>query len=101
MGWTCSSSARCPPGCSERRCGPGGPAPAERPAAGGGAPAALREPLGVAPPRAGLTALAYLADLSVRYLADRQEQAGAPLGAPRRWLLPALAAAVNGQPGTD
>ncbi len=63
--------------------------------------AALLEPLGVAPPRARLTALAYLADLSVRYLADRQEQAGAPLGAPRRWLLPALAAAVNGQPGTD
>jgi hypothetical protein len=63
--------------------------------------AALLEPLGVAPPQARLTALAYLADLSVRYLADRQEQAGAPLGAPRRWLLPALAAAVNRQRGTD
>ena len=62
---------------------------------------ALLEPLGVAPPQARLTALAYLADLSVRYLADRQEQAGALLGAPRRWLLPALAVAINGQPDTD
>ena len=40
--------------------------------------------------RRALSALLYLADLSVRYLADRQEQAGAALGAPRRWLLPAL-----------
>ncbi|MGN6793575.1 MAG: hypothetical protein ACTHJW_14415 [Streptosporangiaceae bacterium] len=51
---------------------------------------ALLEPFGVTGQRAHLTALLYLADLSVRYLADQQEQAGAALGAPRRWLLPAL-----------
>jgi hypothetical protein len=61
--------------------------------------AALLDPVGVSPPQARLTALAYLADLSVRYLTDHQEQAGARLGAPRRWLLPALAAAVSGGDG--
>jgi hypothetical protein len=59
----------------------------------------LLKPLGVAPAQARLTALVYLADLSVRYLADRQEQAGARLGAPRRWLLPALMAGISGLPG--
>jgi len=44
---------------------------------------------------ARLTALLYLADLSVRYLTDRQEEAGAALGAPRRWLLPALKAGIG------
>jgi len=62
---------------------------------------ALLKPLGVGPAQARLTALAYLADLSVRYLADRQEQAGARLGAPRHWLLPTLAAAINGQCDPD
>ena len=62
---------------------------------------ALLKPLGVTPAQARLTALLYLADLSARYLADRQEQAGAALGAPRRWLLPALTAAINELPGKD
>jgi hypothetical protein len=56
---------------------------------------ALLEPFGVTAPQARLSALLYLADLSVRYLADRQEQAGAELGAPRRWLLPALTAGIG------
>jgi hypothetical protein len=55
----------------------------------------LLGPFGVPAPQARLTALLYLADLSVRYIADRQEQAGARLGAPRRWLLPALAAGIS------
>ena len=61
---------------------------------------ALLEPFGVARQEARLTALLYLADLSVRYLADRQEQAGAVLGAPRRWLLPALKAGIGELPGS-
>ncbi len=56
---------------------------------------ALLEPFGVAHAQARLTALLYLADLSVRYVADRQEHAGAALGAPRRWLLPALTAGIG------
>ncbi len=59
---------------------------------------ALLEPLGVAPAQASVTALLYLADLSLRYLADRQDQAGARLGAPRRWLLPALTAGITALP---
>ena len=58
----------------------------------------LLEPFGVSRQEACLTALLYLADLSVRYLADRQEQAGAALGAPRRWLLPALTAGISELP---
>jgi hypothetical protein len=50
----------------------------------------LLAPLGVAPDAARLTARLYLAELSVRYLADRQAEAGARLGAPGRWLIPAL-----------
>jgi hypothetical protein len=57
---------------------------------------ALLEPFGVPASQARLSALLYLADLSARYLADRQERAGAALGAPRRWLLPALTAGVAG-----
>jgi hypothetical protein len=60
----------------------------------------LLEPFGVAEQRARLTALLYLADLSVRYLTDRQEQAGAALGAPRRWLLPAFTAGISELPGS-
>jgi hypothetical protein len=60
----------------------------------------LLEPFGVAGFEARLTALLYLADLSVRYLADRQEQAGAKLGAPRRWLLPALKAGIAELPAS-
>jgi hypothetical protein len=52
----------------------------------------LLGPLGVAPAAARLTALLYLCELSARYLIDRQAQAGARLGAPGRWLIPAVAA---------
>lgn len=52
-------------------------------------------PFAVPERQARLTALLYLADLSVRYVADRQEQAGAKLGAPRTWLLPALTAGIG------
>jgi hypothetical protein len=45
---------------------------------------------GVRPVPARVTALAYLAELSVRYLADRQAEAGARLGAPGTWLIPAM-----------
>ncbi len=44
----------------------------------------------VRPAAARLTALGYLAELSVRYLVDQQAAAGARLGAPGRWLLPAI-----------
>ncbi len=59
--------------------------------------AELVGPVGVAAREARLTALAYLAELSVRYLADRQEQAGARLGSPGRWLIPAISAAIGQQ----
>ena len=62
---------------------------------------ALLDPFGVPAPQARLTALLYLADLSVRYVADRQEQAGARLGAPRGWLLPALAAGISELSGSQ
>jgi hypothetical protein len=54
------------------------------------APELLR-PFGVDAPAARLTARLYLCELSARYLADRQAEAGARLGAPGRWLIPALA----------
>jgi hypothetical protein len=56
----------------------------------------LLDPFGVSPEQARLTALAYLADLSIRYLADRQAQAGARLGRPGDWLIPALEAGAGG-----
>jgi hypothetical protein len=49
---------------------------------------------GVGPDEARLTALMYLADLAARYLLDRQAEAGARLGQPGRWLIPALSAAI-------
>ncbi|MGO9161581.1 MAG: hypothetical protein ACLP7J_12865 [Streptosporangiaceae bacterium] len=55
----------------------------------------LLEPFGVTADSARLTALLYLADLAVRYLADRQEAAGARLGAPGQWLIPAVAAGAG------
>jgi hypothetical protein len=55
----------------------------------------LLGPLGVGPAAARLTALLYLAELSTRYLVDRQAAAGARLGAPGHWLIPALSAALN------
>jgi hypothetical protein len=47
-------------------------------------------PFGVSPAQAQATALLYLADLATRYLSDRQAAAGARLGAPGSWLIPAL-----------
>jgi hypothetical protein len=49
----------------------------------------------VPPAQARLTALAYLAELSVRYFIDRQAEAGARLGAPDRWLMPAIEAGLG------
>ena len=37
----------------------------------------------------------YLAELSARYLADRQAEAGAELGRPGTWLIPAIKEAVR------
>ena len=42
-----------------------------------------------------LTAALYLAELAARYLRDRQDEAGARMGDPQRWMLPALAAAAG------
>jgi hypothetical protein len=56
--------------------------------------AALLAPFGIDPGRARLTAALYLADMSTRYLVDRQAAAGAPLGAPGTWLIPALVGEV-------
>jgi hypothetical protein len=50
----------------------------------------LLEPFGVAPQAQELTALLYLVDLAVRYLTDRQAEAGARLGVLGTWLLPVL-----------
>jgi Phosphotransferase enzyme family len=55
----------------------------------------LLRPLGVTAAAAELTVALYLAELAARYLGDRQADAGARLGAPGRWLIPALAAAVT------
>jgi hypothetical protein len=44
---------------------------------------------------AKLTAALYFLEIARRYLADRQDEAGARLGRPDQWLLPALAAAVH------
>jgi hypothetical protein len=50
----------------------------------------LLAPFGVTGPAAELTALLYLVDLAVRYLTDRQAEAGARLGVLGTWLLPVL-----------
>ncbi|MEV4638155.1 hypothetical protein AB0J80_12470 [Actinoplanes sp. NPDC049548] len=50
----------------------------------------LLQPFGVAPEARELTALLYLVDLAVRYLTDRQAEAGARLGVLGTWLLPVL-----------
>jgi Phosphotransferase enzyme family len=52
-------------------------------------------PFGLNPPQAHVTAILYLTDLATRYLTDRQAQAGAPLGAPRTWLIPAITRATS------
>jgi hypothetical protein len=51
---------------------------------------ALLAPFCVAGEQAQVTALLYLADLATRYLCDQQAAAGARLGAPGSWLIPAL-----------
>jgi hypothetical protein len=56
--------------------------------------APLLAPFGADPVHARLTAALYLADVATRYLVDRQAQAGAPLGAPGTWLIPALVGEV-------
>ncbi|GAA1735164.1 hypothetical protein [Luedemannella helvata] len=62
------------------------------------APETLR-PFGVTDrPTAHATALLYLVDLAARYLADRQAEAGARLGALGTWLLPTLIRRVSGLP---
>jgi hypothetical protein len=55
----------------------------------------LLAPFAVAPEPAALTALLYLAELAVRYLADGQAQAGAQLGVLGTWLLPVLVRRVE------
>jgi hypothetical protein len=55
---------------------------------------ALLGPLGVPAAEARLTVLLYLADLSARYLADRQADGELGLGRPGRWLIPALTAGL-------
>jgi hypothetical protein len=40
--------------------------------------------------QARLVAVLYLAELSARYLADRQAEAGSRLGRPGTWLIPAI-----------
>ncbi|MET0426342.1 MAG: hypothetical protein ABW046_20905 [Actinoplanes sp.] len=50
----------------------------------------LLAPFGVPPTGREVTALLYLVDLAVRYLTDRQAEAGARLGVLGTWLLPVL-----------
>jgi hypothetical protein len=52
-------------------------------------------PFGVPAAEAQLAGVLYLAELSARYLADRQDEAGARLGRPGTWLIPAIEEAVN------
>jgi Phosphotransferase enzyme family len=52
-------------------------------------------PFGVAGAEAHLVAILYLAELSARYLADRQAEAGARLGQPGTWLIPAIEKAMK------
>jgi hypothetical protein len=54
----------------------------------------LLAPFGIGTGPARLTAALYLADMATRYLVDRQAAAGAPLGAPGTWLIPALVGEV-------
>jgi hypothetical protein len=57
--------------------------------------AACLAPFGVPADEAELVALLYLAELSARYLADRQAEAGARLGRPGTWLIPAIKKATK------
>lgn len=51
---------------------------------------ALLTPWGLDEEQSSATAAAYLVELGTRYLADRQDEAGARLGDVHAWLLPAL-----------
>jgi hypothetical protein len=55
------------------------------------------EAFGVSAREARATAVGYLAELSTRYLADRQVEAGARLGNVGAWLLPAMDRALAGR----
>jgi hypothetical protein len=55
----------------------------------------LLAPFQVSRGPARLTGILYLADLATRYLADRQAEAGASLGAAGTWLIPAIADEVG------
>jgi hypothetical protein len=57
--------------------------------------AACLAPFGVPADEARLVAVLYLAELSARYLADRQAEAGARLGQPGTWLIPAIKKATK------
>ena len=57
--------------------------------------AACLAPFGVPAGEARLVAVLYLAELSARYLADRQAEAGARLGRPGTWLIPAIEDAMK------
>ena len=48
--------------------------------------------------QARAAAAVYLVEIAVRYLGDRQQEAGARLGDVSAWLLPAVRAAVDGGP---
>ena len=52
-------------------------------------------PFGVATAEAPVVAILYLAELSARYLADRQAEAGARLGQPGTWLIPTIEEAMR------
>jgi hypothetical protein len=55
----------------------------------------LIEPFGIGAEAARVTGLLYMAELATRYLVDRQDKAGARLGAAGDWLIPAIAAGVR------
>ena len=59
------------------------------------AAASVLKPFGVPATEARLVAILYLTELSARYLADRQAEAGARLGQPGTWLIPAIKEAVS------
>jgi hypothetical protein len=55
----------------------------------------LLAPLGVSRDAARVTALVHGLDLATRYLADRQQEAGARLGDVGHWLLPAVLGGIT------
>lgn len=82
---------------------PGGREPRQVAAECVGRAAELIGPLGGGAAQPRLTATLYLAELAARYLVDRQDEAGARLGATGTWLIPAITAeaarASSGGPG--